>query len=549
MKQKVVKRIFASLLVVIMLFASVPLVGNMSANTIITSASNGPKLNCTSKTLEVNASYTLKVSGTKSKITWSTSDKKVATVSSKGKVTAKGVGTATIYAKFNKTTLKCKITVVKLNYTSKSIYYKSNVTLKVSGTNSKITWSTSDKNIATVNSKGVVTGKSIGTATISAKFGKTTLKCKITVKDRNQGAETSFKTSDGGIFIYATNTAVAKFKLKSYDSAKVTVSVLNSEDKSVYNKTFTSLKKNTYYQFNWDGKNTKGNIVPAGTYRIMVKAGTTKSYSAYLSFYTVNDFAGGNGSSKNPFQIKTVAQLKKIVKYPSANFKQMNDLDFNYSGMSVMFTEDKMFSGVYDGNGKTIKNMVSNSPIFNYSYGTIKNLKFNNCNVIAENGAILINDNCEGGIISNCSFVKCSVSSQTYGAFVGIVASLNGGTINNCTVNGSISSSGTNIGSCIGGIVGGNADPGKIINCSTSVDVLSDGSGVYRNEKIGGITGYNKGTVVDCESSGSIECIGDYTAYASIGGISGKNSGTIINSCYTGSTKCSLVGDNTGIIS
>lgn len=71
------------------------------------------KLNKTSLSLEVGKSYTLKVSGTKDKVTWTSSDKKVATVSSKGKVTGKKAGKATITATVNKKKFTCKVTVKK----------------------------------------------------------------------------------------------------------------------------------------------------------------------------------------------------------------------------------------------------------------------------------------------------------------------------------------------------------------------------------------------------------------------------------------------------
>lgn len=53
----------------------------------------------------------LKVKGTKKKVKWSSSNKKVCTVSKKGKVKAKKVGKATITAKVNGKKLKCKIVV------------------------------------------------------------------------------------------------------------------------------------------------------------------------------------------------------------------------------------------------------------------------------------------------------------------------------------------------------------------------------------------------------------------------------------------------------
>ena len=68
-------------------------------------------LNATSKTIYVNKTYTLKVNGGTGDTTWSSSDKTVAKVSSSGKVTALKPGTATITAKKNGQTFKCKVTV------------------------------------------------------------------------------------------------------------------------------------------------------------------------------------------------------------------------------------------------------------------------------------------------------------------------------------------------------------------------------------------------------------------------------------------------------
>ncbi len=53
--------------------------------------------------------------------------------------------------------------------------------LKVSGTKSKVTWKSSDKEIATVTSKGVVLGYSAGNATITATVNKKKYTCKVTV--------------------------------------------------------------------------------------------------------------------------------------------------------------------------------------------------------------------------------------------------------------------------------------------------------------------------------------------------------------------------------
>ena len=70
-----------------------------------------PKLNKKKVTLYVGKSVRLKVKGTKKKAKWKSSNKKVASVSSKGKVSAKKKGTARITAKIGKKKLVCRVTV------------------------------------------------------------------------------------------------------------------------------------------------------------------------------------------------------------------------------------------------------------------------------------------------------------------------------------------------------------------------------------------------------------------------------------------------------
>ncbi len=76
---------------------------------------------------------------------------------------------------------------VKLNKKKATLYVsgaktKKTTTLKVTGTKKKVTFTSNKKAVATVNKKGKVTAKKAGKATITAKVGKKSYKCTITVK-------------------------------------------------------------------------------------------------------------------------------------------------------------------------------------------------------------------------------------------------------------------------------------------------------------------------------------------------------------------------------
>lgn len=149
------------------------------------------KLNSSSAAVAAGASKSLKVYGTSRAVVWSSSNKKIATVSSGGKVTGKTPGTATIYASVLGKKLSCSVNVLKLNSSSSSLAIGEKKTLKVSGTSSTVTWSTSKSSIATVNSKGVITAKAAGTVSITAAVKGIKLSSKITVKSALEAGTTS----------------------------------------------------------------------------------------------------------------------------------------------------------------------------------------------------------------------------------------------------------------------------------------------------------------------------------------------------------------------
>jgi len=75
---------------------------------------------------------------------------------------------------------------IKISKNKATMEVDSTLKLKITGTNSKVTWSTSNKQIATVNASGTVTAVKEGTATITAKVDNKKYTCTVTVLDSNK---------------------------------------------------------------------------------------------------------------------------------------------------------------------------------------------------------------------------------------------------------------------------------------------------------------------------------------------------------------------------
>lgn len=93
-----------SILLCLVLIAQCVSVENISAATKV-------KINKTKASIYVGKTVQLKISGTKKKVTWKSSNKKVATVTSKGKVKGVKKGTAKITATVSKKKYVCKVTI------------------------------------------------------------------------------------------------------------------------------------------------------------------------------------------------------------------------------------------------------------------------------------------------------------------------------------------------------------------------------------------------------------------------------------------------------
>ena len=112
-------------------------------------------------------------------VTWKSTDEKVATISDSGEVKAVGAGTATIKVVVGDISATCQVTVlqpvtgIRLNKSSLTMdaldtFQMTASVYPDSANDKRITWSSSDPAIASVDENGLVTALKKGTATITA---------------------------------------------------------------------------------------------------------------------------------------------------------------------------------------------------------------------------------------------------------------------------------------------------------------------------------------------------------------------------------------------
>lgn len=220
----------------------------------------------------------VKPSNTLSAPIWKVDNKKIAKVvgAEKNKVYIEGVkkGTCYLYATLqNGKKYKCKINVKKpspkLNKDYAEIPFGDSIKLKMLYSDKKYKWSSSNKSIATVDSKGVVRAKKTGTCTITAKYGKKSYKCKVKV----YRMWTDYVAT---LYDYNTRDNYFSVKFKNYGSKSLTI------------------LSDGAYCMDVDYKSYDRDLRLKGNEDIKIKPGETKTVKFYVkgsvTWYDYQDF-------------------------------------------------------------------------------------------------------------------------------------------------------------------------------------------------------------------------------------------------------------------
>ena len=260
---------------------------------------------------------------------WTSSNTKVATVNSKGVVTAKAKGTATITASVNGVKRTCKVTVKPMSISKQNatVYVKKTLKLTVNGGTGKATWKSGNKKVATVNANGVVKGIKPGTATITATKNGKKFKCKVTVKWEPETGKVTTTTynvnfsesadinmqAPGKIALTITNTDSGDYADTMYVTVYnpkwnriIDVSVAPGKTKTV--SANTSARGDFYLSCSGHGKVVLKKTTKPAITKSTLKVG--KGYTGTLK--TVGVKNGGKWSSSNK-KIATV-NSKGVVK-------------------------------------------------------------------------------------------------------------------------------------------------------------------------------------------------------------------------------------------
>ena len=274
----------------------------------------------------------------------------------------------------------------------------------------------------------------------------------------------------------------------------------------------------------------------AGTYTLTVtytEGAITKTGTIII---TVSEDKGYTVSEDgNTYEVYNAEGLKNIAELVNGG---KTDIDITLTS-DITLTEvwtpigtyDNPYTGTFDGGNHTITGLTVMG---------------------SDKYAGLIGYLDTGGKVMNVVLEDVKIESDNQNAYVGGVAGDSWGTIENCSVSGSVSGTtfaggvvgsqwGGSITGCnssatvkgevfVGGIAGETNSGASLTGCYATRDVTVENGGT-NNSHAGGVVGYNGGgTLTACYATGSVTGSGSGTIY--VGGVTGSNNLGTLTACY-----------------
>ena len=257
-------------------------------------------------------------------------------------------------------------------------------------------------------------------------------------------------------------------------------------------------------------------VLEAGSrYKYTVKVNAT---GLTLEGCTIGSWVDGGGesgaaedlgyiydSNTNTYTVYNADGLMNIAKLVNGGKSDINitldtDIDLTGKDWTPIGTDyDNSYKGTFDGGGHTITGLTFTTNdeyagLFGWlnRAGTVKN-------VVMEGVQI--------------------TSNQIYGGSIGGVVGYSWGTIENCSVSGSVSGT-----VYVGGVVGAQIG-GSITGCSSSATVKG-------TVDVGGVAGEKWGSMTACYATGNVTLEIDSPKNLSGGGLVGFNGGSSVLACY-----------------
>ena len=255
------------------------------------------------------------------------------------------------------------------------------------------------------------------------------------------------------------------------------------------------------------------------------KAGEEYTYTVSLAAadpgYTVSE----DGKT---YTVTTAEGLKNIAELVNGGKTDINitldkNIDLTGKEWTPIGIYEQQYTGTFDGGNHIITGLTVNQSGTDHvglfgtvgKGGMVKDVRLENVNISVSDGGSYL-----GGIVgeSGGTIENCSVSGSISGSDqIGGIAGGNIGTITACTATGSVSG-----GQMVGGIVGENSENGAIIACTATGSVLG------KDHYAGGIAGYNdNSTVTAC-----YHAKGNVSGASGVGGAVGENFDGTLTACY-----------------